>query len=409
VEDLLRRFLRVRRASEAMVAHLPADDLMVQSMPDASPLKWHLAHTSWAFETFVLNIFHKGYRSPHPLYAELFNSYYNEVGPQHQRARRGDLSRPTADEVLEYRRHVDAAVVEISELLTSDETARAAMQLSLSHEEQHQELMRMDLLHALWCNPLLPAYRSDLDDTPASSAPLRWESVGAQVAEVGGKDAASCYDNETPRHKVLIHEHKIANRCVTNAEWLEFIRAGGYSDHKLWLSDGFALAQREGWKAPLYWTDVEEAPASFTLGGLRPIDPLAPVCHVSYYEADAFARWSGARLPTEFEWEVSAGQVPVRGNFAEDERLMPSGVMPADGPQQIFGDVWEWCSSAYQPYPGFTPLPGIAGEYNGKFMSGQMVLRGGSALTPRGHLRASYRNYFYPHQRWMMSGVRLAM
>lgn len=403
-------YLRVRSTTAALVAGLPAEDLVVQSMPDASPAKWHLAHTTWFFETFVLGPARADYAPFHPAFASLFNSYYEQVGPQFARPRRGLLTRPSLAEVLQYRAHVDAA---LEELLTrgGPDWLASRVRLGLEHEQQHQELILMDLKHLYAQNPLLPALREGA--APPSARPaaaLRWCPGPAGVRQVGHAGPGFHFDNEAPRHEALLRPFVVASRCVTNAEYAEFVADGGYRRSPLWLSDGWALAQAEGWSAPLYWHMSEGTWSEMTLGGPRPLDPHAPVVHVSHYEADAFARWAGARLPTEFEWEAVAAGVAVAGNFLESGRLHPTAASPPpanEQPAQLFGDVWEWTASAYLPYPGFRAAEGALGEYNGKFMSNQMVLRGGSCASPRDHLRPSYRNFFPPRARWPFTGIRL--
>jgi len=392
--DLISRYRTVRRRSVGICAPLTTDDLGVQSMPDASPAKWHLAHTTWFFETFVFGVTGK--------WSSLFNSYYEAVGPRFERARRGTLSRPTLDEVLAYRDVIDARTERCA-----DELDEAIVELGLHHEQQHQELLLTDLKHALGTQPLRPAYRCDLvRGSIGAIAPMDWLPYDEAIVEIGATPGFA-FDNEHPRHRVLVAPFQIASRPIANAEVLAFIGDGGYTDPRFWLADGFALAQREGWRAPLYWEQRNDVWCLYDLGGVREVDPAETACHLSYYEADAIARWAGARLPTEAEWErVAAPLRPRDGNWADDDRLHPRAA--GEGLAQVFGDVWEWTQSAYSPYPGFQPLAGALGEYNGKFMSGQMVLRGGSCLTPRGHVRASYRNFFPPCARWQMTGVRLA-
>ena len=405
---LAARYRGVRACTQALAAPLSAEDAMVQSMPDASPAKWHLAHTTWFFERFVLAR-QPGYRAVEPRWDVLFNSYYQSVGPMHARPRRGLLSRPSLDDVLGYRETIDARVARRFEAGDLDDDALQVLMLGTHHEQQHQELLLTDIKHALWCNPLRPAYRSDLSRTPAAAMPLRWTAHAESIVEVGAdawpQAPAFAFDNESSRHRVLVSAHALAQRPVSNAEYRAFIDDGGYADPALWLSDGWDRVQAEGWTRPLYWDDA--GAQEFTLSGARPIDPHAPVCHVSYFEADAFARWAGARLPTEFEWEQAAATQPVEGNLLDAGVLHPCAAT-AGGAQQWFGDVWEWTASAYTAYPGFRPLPGSLGEYNGKFMCGSFVLRGGSCATPRDHLRASYRNFFAPSARWQFSGLRLA-
>jgi len=397
------RFQQVREQTLALCEGLSADDLQVQSMPDASPGKWHLAHTSWFFEQFVLGR-DPAYRPRDEKWMVLFNSYYQSVGPMHARPQRGVLSRPSLDEVLDYRRHVDDAV---SELLAGDVEPELSelIGLGLQHEQQHQELLLTDIKHAFWCNPLRPVYRP-LGLPPASTtlAPLRAIAGREGIVEIGHRGEGFSFDNETPRHRTLLQPHALANRLVTNGEYQAFVREGGYREPGLWLSDGWATVQAEGWQHPLYWqADLD---SEFSVAGMRAIDPHEPVCHLSYFEADAFARWAGARLPTEAEWESAASSIAVDGNLQDKQRFHPVA-SDDDGLLQMFGDVWEWTASPYVSYPGFQPLPGSLGEYNGKFMNGQWVLRGGSCATPRSHLRASYRNFFPPHARWQFAGLRL--
>jgi ergothioneine biosynthesis protein EgtB len=405
-EALAESFRRTRQRTTALAAPLSPEDACVQSMPDASPAKWHLAHTSWFFEHFVLAGHSPGYRVFHERFDYLFNSYYFTVGQMHQRPRRGLVTRPSLDEVLAYRAYVDAATHELIERTTGDPAIGFLLTLGMHHEQQHQELLLTDIKHLLAQNPLQPAYTELPPAAAASAPPLHWIPRPASRVAAGHAGDSFAFDNETPRHEVLLGEHALASRLVSNAEYREFIADGGYSNPALWLSDGWSTVLAEGWDRPLYWQeDLERA---FTLGGVQPLDPGAPVAHLSYYEADAFARWAGARLPTEFEWEAAAAERPVAGNFADRGLLRPEPAARAAGLQQLYGDAWEWTASPYAPYPGFRPLAGSLGEYNGKFMCSQMVLRGGSCATPAGHLRPSYRNFFYPAQRWQFSGLRLA-
>ncbi len=406
-DTLIDRYRDVRARTEALCETLEPEDMVVQSMADVSPAKWHLAHTSWFFETFVLA---RGddYRCFDPAYEYLHNSYYNSVGAQFPRARRGLLTRPTVDEIRRYRAHVDASLIGGLERGLLDGAARGVIELGLHHEQQHQELLLMDIKHVLFQNPLYPAYRETPAREPTEAPAFAWIDCPGGIHSIGAEAGDGfAFDNEGPRHRVLLEPHRLANRLVTNAEYLEFIRDGGYRTPSLWLADGWALVQTERWNAPLYWVERDGEWFEFTLAGLVPLDPAAPVCHVSFYEADAYASWADARLPTEAEWEVAAAERPPRGRFLDPDRLHPA---PASGPglQQLYGDAWEWTRSAYQPYPGFRAAAGALGEYNGKFMCNQLVLRGGCCATPSGHLRASYRNFFYPHQRWMFSGIRLA-
>ncbi|QAU23133.1 ergothioneine biosynthesis protein EgtB [Dyella sp. M7H15-1] len=404
-ENHLARFVRIRRQTQALCAGLTAEDLMVQSMPDASPGKWHLAHTTWFFEQFVLG-HDPTYRSPNPAWYYLLNSYYESVGPMHARPQRGVLSRPTLDEVRHYRARIDEAV---GELLVHgiDDTLAARIELGLHHEQQHQELLLTDIKHAFSCNALHPVYRKQAHEQVShASLPMRFLQGREGPVEIGHRQSDGfAYDNETPRHRTWLSAHALANRLVTNSEYLAFVREGGYRKAGLWLSDGWATVQREGWQRPLYWQ--EDLSSEFTLSGIRALDPQAPVCHISYFEADAFARWTGARLPTEAEWENAAANVQAIGNFQENQHFHPIAAPHGDGLLQMYGDVWEWTASPYVSYPGFKPLPGALGEYNGKFMNGQWVLRGGSCATPQNHIRASYRNFFPPHARWQFSGIRL--
>lgn len=405
-EDRLARFMRVRRQTLALSAGLTAEDLMVQSMPDASPGKWHLAHTTWFFEQFVLGR-DPAYRSPNPAWHYLFNSYYESVGPMHARPQRGVLSRPTLDEVRDYRARIDEAVGEHIAQGIDDELA-ARIELGLQHEQQHQELLLTDIKHAFSCNAMHPAYREHLHvEAVHTSLPMRFLQGKEGPVEIGHDDENGfAYDNETPRHRTWLSAHALANRPVTNSEYLAFVRDGGYRDASLWLSDGWATVRREGWERPFYWQ--EDLASEFTLSGIQALDPRAPVCHISYFEADAFARWAGARLPTEAEWEAAAASLPATaGNFQESRHFHPVAAPHGDALLQMYGDVWEWTASPYVSYPGFKPLPGALGEYNGKFMNGQWVLRGGSCATPQDHIRASYRNFFPPHARWQFSGIRL--
>ncbi|HEX5304560.1 MAG TPA: ergothioneine biosynthesis protein EgtB [Dyella sp.] len=401
---LRQRFHRVRQRTAALAAPLSAEDLMVQSMPDASPGKWHLAHTSWFFEQFVLSR-RAGYTPRRPQWMELFNSYYQSVGPMHARPQRGLLSRPLLAEVLDYRRYVDEAVSE--QLAAGDDPALVTLvELGLNHEQQHQELLLTDIKHALWCNPLRPAYQERIRATSTStSVAMRFVAGSEGIVEIGHVGHGFAFDNETPRHRTLLQPHALANRLVTNAEYLAFVHDGGYREPSLWLSDGWATVQAEGWQRPLYWQ--EDLACEFTLHGVAPLDPETPVCHLSYFEADAFARWAGARLPTEAEWETAAAALPVQGNLQDAGHFHPQPAPSGDGLLQMFGDAWEWTASPYVSYPRFQPLPGSLGEYNGKFMNGQWVLRGGSCVTPCDHVRASYRNFFPPHARWQFAGIRL--
>ncbi len=414
LHGLAHRYRSVRALSTQITDPLDAEDMVVQAMPDVSPPKWHLAHTTWFFETFVLAPNAPGYTVHDPRYGFLFNSYYNQIGAFHARARRGLLSRPTTAEVLTYRAHVDQHLLALLDETTPDLLASVLplVELGLNHEQQHQELLLMDVKYNLHCNPLYPAYRDDLVGQPtAACAPAAWLPQAGGVVEIGHDGDGFAFDNESPRHRVLLEPYRLADRLVTCGEYLEFILAGGYRTPELWLSDGWATVQAQGWQAPLYWHADGDVWQVFTLGGLRALDPAAPVSHLSFYEADAFARFAGRRLPTEFEWETAAvrtGADPSSGNFLDDGPVEPTAAPSGAGLKQLFGDVWEWTASAYLPYPRYRPAAGAVGEYNGKFMSGQMVLRGGSCLTPAGHTRAAYRNFFPPDARWACAGLRLA-
>jgi ergothioneine biosynthesis protein EgtB len=409
-EDLRARFAAMRATTRALAAPLSAEDAMVQSMDDASPAKWHLAHTTWFFERFIL-AGDVQYRPFDPAWDYLFNSYYNSVGPMHARPRRGLLSRPSLEQVRAYRQHVEARLQQRLHAHALDHAALDILELGIQHEQQHQELLLTDIRHALWSNPLQPAYREDLPGTRAGASPLRWIAREEQIVEIGAASWPAvkefAYDNESPRHRALVPAHALASRPVSNAEFQAFIDDGGYRTPAPWLSDGWATVQARGWQRPLYWH--QDGAREFTLGGWRERDPDAPVCGLSLFEADAFARWAGARLPTEAEWEQAATGLAVDGNFIETDALHPQSVPSAEtGFAQLFGDVWEWTGSAYLPYPGFAPWPGALGEYNGKFMNAQWVLRGGSCATARSHIRASYRNFFPSDARWQFAGVRLA-
>ena len=402
-QGAVERYARVRARSEALCRPLAIDDYGVQPMDDASPPKWHLAHTTWFFETFLLREFDGAYRCLHASYEELFNSYYNGVGEPYPRPKRGLLSRPTVGDVYDYRAHVDAAMQGL--LTRADSEIQRRIELGLNHEQQHQELMLTDLKYNLGLNPLKPAYREDLCSEASAVCGLKFDEYPGGVFPVGA-GRGFCFDNELPRHTVLLQPFALGDRLVTNGEFMAFIEDGGYHRPALWLSDGWSAVRANAWRCPLYWRCEDGQWLEYRLSGERALAPNDPVAHVSAFEADAYARWAGCRLPTEFEWETAAAALdPAAGNFADDERLHPAG---AQAHKQFFGDAWEWTSSAYGPYPGYRAPPGALGEYNGKFMSSQLVLRGGSCATPRGHVRASYRNFFYPPARWQFSGIRLA-
>ena len=410
-DDLPSRYRSVRAFTEALAAPLSPEDQTVQSMPDVSPTKWHRAHTTWFFETFLLAASQPAYRPFHPDYGFLFNSYYEAAGPRYTRAQRGLVSRPGCADVAHYRHHVDE---HMDRLLRSgvDATVSDLVELGLNHEQQHQELLLMDIKHVLSHSPLDPPYMDDTRAEAGSGTGPTGPAQGAGWIEhpgglvgIGHAGPGFAFDNEGPRHDVHLAPFAVADRLVTCGEWIRFIEDGGYRTAGLWLSDGWAAVQAQGWDSPLYWRREESGEwTEFTLAGRRPVDPARPVCHVSYYEADAFATWAGARLPTEFEWEAVAAGRPVTGQL---DRPGPARPQPASAPD-LFGGVWAWTASAYQPYPGFRPAPGAVGEYNGKFMVNQQVLRGGSCVTPVGHVRDTYRNFFPPGARWPFTGLRLA-
>jgi ergothioneine biosynthesis protein EgtB len=401
----------VRQQTELLTTPLSAEDQMVQSSAEASPAKWHQAHTTWFFETFILTPHLPGYTVFDTRFRDLFNSYYNGVGPQPEKALRNTFSRPTLEDVQKYRRHVDE---QMQQLLSSSAATAEVLELAelgMNHEQQHQELLITDIKHAFWSNPLRPAYQpARVSKTPGSSPAQKAKSFPEGMVEIGSDGDQFHFDNEAPRHKAFVPAFRFASRLATCGEYLAFMDDRCYERPELWLSDGWQAVQTHHWNSPFYWQKSGSEWLQFTCSGMNKIDETEPVCHVSLYEADAFARWAGARLPTESEWEVAASGLPVQGNLLESGNLHPEAA-PADSegePVQIFGDVWEWTASAYLPYPGFKPASGALGEYNGKFMSGQMVLRGGSCATPASHIRASYRNFFPPATRWQFSGIRLA-
>jgi ergothioneine biosynthesis protein EgtB len=410
-ERLAAAYEAVRRTTERLTDGLAPEDMVVQSMPDVSPTKWHLAHTSWFFEQFVLVPHFAGYTPLEPVYLYLFNSYYQQAGERHCRDQRGYISRPTVAEVMAYRSHVDRAMLDL--LGSVDEERFAQMEplvtLGLHHEQQHQELMLTDLKHVFSVNPLRPVYRARPNPARVPEAPpLAWLAFDAGVHEIGFADDGFAYDNESPRHRVYLEPFELASRLVTNGEYLDFMDDGGYRRPELWLSLGWAAVQEKGWSEPFYWERRDGRWQLFTLAGMRDVEAAEPVCHLNYFEADAFARWAGARLPTEAEWEVAAAGLPLEGNFADAPQLHPTPAGPGSGMRQMYGDVWEWTSSAYAAYPGFRTAAGAVGEYNGKFMCNQYVLRGGSCATPAGHIRPTYRNFFPPEATWQFTGVRLA-
>jgi ergothioneine biosynthesis protein EgtB len=424
----LERYREVRATTDRLAMGLCAEDQVVQSMDDTSPTKWHRAHVTWFFETLILIPHGANYTEFHPEFAYLFNSYYEALGPRHARPHRGLLTRPTVEQVGEYRRHVDRAMEALIENAPDNQWSEFAplLELGLNHEQQHQELMLTDIKHVFSCNPLAPAYIEEaIGKSRRDLPPVEWIEYEGGLVEVGHQGGGFAYDNESPRHKSYLEPYRLASRLVTNGEFLEFLADGGYQNPAYWLSDGWAIVGRDGWHSPLYWRRDEGrndsggcdlgAWSEFTLSGLRTLDPDAPVSHLSFFEADAYATWEGRRLPTEAEWEIAAVRANVDtsrppANFQDNQIFHPQSARfsPGGGPIQMFGDVWEWTRSAYTPYPGFQPIDGVVREYNGKFMSGQMVLRGGSCATPANHIRATYRNFFYPPDRWQFSGLRLA-
>lgn len=407
--SLLEQYMDVRQTSMRLCAPLSIEDHSLQSMPDASPAKWHLAHTTWFFETFLLTPNLPGYKSVHQAFRNLFNSYYEAIGDRPLRALRHILSRPSLAEVHSYRAAVDDAM---GELLRRDPASeiRDLILLGVNHEQQHQELIVTDVKHGLWTNPLRPAYREPgtKREDRFSASPIHWHRFDGGLYSIGSDGDEFFFDNEGPRHQVYLEPFRLASRLITNREYLEFIDSGAYSQAELWLSEGWDCIRLNRWNAPLYWERRPDGWWHYAIEGMQPIDLGAPVCHVSHFEADAFARWAGARLSTEFEWEVAAQDSDVQGNFLESEALQPLTPTTSDSLQQMFGDLWEWTGSAYLGYPGFQPAAGAVGEYNGKFMCNQMVLRGGSCATPRSHIRATYRNFFPPYARWQFMGIRLA-
>ncbi|MFO7445456.1 MAG: ergothioneine biosynthesis protein EgtB [Ignavibacteriaceae bacterium] len=409
---LLKRFQAVRDFSSALCEPLVTEDYCIQSMPDVSPTKWHLAHTSWFYEAFVLKEADKNYKSLHPQYNYLFNSYYTLVGERFTRAIRGLLSRPTVKEVYEFREYVNKNITDFIEKSSEQvyEKFAPVIEIGINHEQQHQELIVTDIKHVLSINPLYPVYIEKYPSIPKYAAPLHWKEFEGGIFEIGNDGNGFNYDNETPRHKKYLNPYALASRLVINEEFIEFIEDDGYKRADLWLSDGFAAVENEKWEAPMYWKKQDGSWWNFTLTGYHKVDLKEPVCHVSYYEADAFARWKGCRLPTEEEWEIATRGLPVKGNFVENWNFHPVSLSENADKElnQVYGDVWEWTMSPYSPYPGYKPLPGALGEYNGKFMSSQMVLRGGSCATSISHIRSTYRNFFPPHSRWQFMGIRLA-
>jgi ergothioneine biosynthesis protein EgtB len=412
-QTLLARFREVRNFTVELCRDLEPEDCVVQSIPDVSPTKWHLAHTTWFFETFVLKKWLAGYQSEIPEYAYLFNSYYNAAGDMHRRDLRGLISRPTVKEARRYRSSIDSCIDDL--LSGADEKLFSVMEpimtLGINHEQQHQELLVTDIKHVFAQNPLYPIFRErKIDLVPEKISPVKFVEFDEATVEIGHDGSGFSYDNEGPRHRALVPAFSLASRLVTNGEFIEFIEAGSYTRPEFWLSLGWMTVNEQRWQAPLYWVSREGTWWNFTLSGFRPVEESEPVTHLSYFEADAYANWAGARLPTEFEWERAAEDCPIEGNFVENERFHPQPpVTPPDRHLgQMFGNVWEWTRSAYSPYPGYRAEPGALGEYNGKFMCNQYVLRGGSCATSRSHIRRTYRNFFQPEKRWQFTGIRLA-
>jgi len=407
---LFQRYNQVRKQTEQICAPLEIEDYVVQVSSFATPAKWHLAHTAWFFETLLLIPFAKDYQPFHPLYGELFNSYYDTIGDYHPRPERGLLSRPTVKDVYQYRAYIDE---HMEQLLTArehssfEEIAERTL-LGLNHEQQHQELLLTDIKYNFAYSPLKPAYTNLPAPAKQSAEELSWVTFQGGLKQIGFDGQEFAYDNETPRHKVYIDDFELASRPVTNAEYMLFIEDAAYQDPDLWLSDAWKTIRQQKWQAPLYWEKQGGSWSTMTLAGMRPLELHAPVTHVSFYEAAAYARWSGKRLPSEAEWEIASQDLPIKGNFVESGLLQPAASMQTTALKQMFGDVWEWTQSAYMPFPGYHQKRGPLGEYNGKFMSSQMVLRGGSCATPESHIRPTYRNFFYPQERWQYSGIRLA-
>ena len=412
--DLLARFHQVRDFSAGLCADLAPEDCVVQSMPEVSPTKWHLAHTTWFFETFILKKWCPGYQPAVPEYAYLFNSYYNAAGDMHRRDLRGLISRPTLEETLRYRASVDSSFDDL--ISAADEKLLGEIEpiliLGIHHEQQHQELLITDIKHVFAQNPLYPVFRKGVRETKSTNpGPAEFVEFDEATVEIGHQGNGFSYDNEGPRHRALVLPFGLASRVVTNGEYLAFIQERGYERPEFWLSLGWTTVNEQRWTAPLYWTMRDGSWWNFSLSGMRPLDLNEPVTHVSYFEADAYAKWAGARLPTEFEWERASADVEIDGNFVESERFHPKALTGREqngSLRQMFGDVWEWTRSAYSPYPGYHAAPGALGEYNGKFMCNQYVLRGGSCATSRSHIRKTYRNFFQPDKRWQFTGIRLA-
>lgn len=410
---LIDSYRTVREFTEALCKPLCTEDYVIQSMSDVSPTKWHLAHTSWFFETFVLSKINPHYKPPHPQYSYLFNSYYIQVGKRHARPERGLLSRPTVEEVYHYRHHVDQSMLGFLKESSKAQIEEIApvIEIGIHHEQQHQELIVTDIKHVFSVNPLRPVYVNLVNPKVSSVPKMNWVPFSVGLYFIGHEGDGFAFDNELPRHREFLESFQLSSRLVTNGEYLEFMEDGGYRRPELWLSDGWHAVEANGWCAPQYWEKIDGGWWIFALSGMRELDPNEPVCHVSYYEADAYARWAGARLPSESEWEIAASNIPVEGNFVDNGIYHPVALSDKKSSRtisQMFGDVWEWTRSPYVSYPGYKTLPGALGEYNGKFMSNQMVLRGGSCATPRSHIRKTYRNFFPPNARWQFMGIRLA-
>lgn len=410
-QNALEQFKIVRQDSEKLCQSLEIEDYIIQTTNEASPVKWNLAHVTWFYETFILSIYAKDYQDFHPQFRYLFNSYYEQVGRFFPRPQRGLLSRPTVKEIYRYRAYIDEQMAHLFETVSEEKWQEIVFRLmiGLNHEQQHQELLLTDLKYNLAFNPLRPAYREDLAISNSQTiSELKWFEFKGGLDFIGYEGNGFAYDNESPRHQVFLAPFKLASRLVTNSEYIEFIESNGYQRPELWLSDGWSTIKQTGWNAPLYWEKIEGTWWQMTLGGMRKVALAEPVCHMSYYEADAFATWKEKRLPTEAEWETAACDLKIEGNFRNSDFLHPIATEEKEGLLQMYGDVWEWTQTPYTPYPNYRPQTGALGEYNGKFMCNQMVLRGGSCVTPNDHIRLTYRNFFYPHERWQFKGFRLA-
>ncbi len=414
-KELIESYKKVRQFTHTLAEPLEIEDYVVQSMPDVSPTKWHLAHTSWFFESFVLSKALNEYKSPNSQYAYLFNSYYVQAGERHYRPKRGLISRPTVEQTYSYRNHVDESMLQFMENADSNEWKEfgPVIEIGIHHEQQHQELIVTDIKHVLSENPLHPRYidKKNNGKSPQGPKELKWIAIDGGLYDIGNQGGVFGYDNEFPVHKSYLAPYELASRLITNAEYIEFLEDGGYETPEIWLSEGWATVEENNWKAPLYWQKHNGEWMQFTLSGLRPVEPDEPVTHVSYFEADAFARWAGSRLPTESEWEVAASNIDIEGNFVDDLNFHPIALdidSNGDALEQMYGDVWEWTQSSYSAYPGYKTPPGALGEYNGKFMCNQMVLRGGSCATSKSHIRKTYRNFFPTNARWQFMGIRLA-